>query len=216
VTFPSLSYTVTAAASRVLYVELKVLPTAPLGTVVGIQVLTADVTLSGTEDSVDAALNLQRTSTVKTMGSLFVYKAGNPTFDGSDESVIKGIVLGITDATADVYVDGVTVSWTASGRPDYTLRIYVDGALKFEDDTVNHLGTDVYIPLTTSTRLDTTGKSFRIEFNEEVITWGLFSGWSDNRVTFTWHFTDGSTATGAKRVDINGSWGSYTIGWVAI
>ncbi len=216
VTFPSLSYTVTAAAARTLYVELKVSSTAPSGTVIGIQILTADVTLSGTEDSVDAALNLLKTSTVRTMASLFEYKAGNPTFDGSDESVIKGIVLGITDATADVYVDGVTVSWTASSRPVYTLRMYIDGALKFEDDTMNHLGKAVFIPLTSSTKLDTTGKSFRIEFDQDVISWGLFSGWSDNQFTFTWHFTDGSTATGAKKVDISGSWASYTIGWVAI
>jgi hypothetical protein len=210
------NYTVTAAATRNLYVDLIVASSAAAGTVVGFQVQKVDVTLSAAEDSVDAALNLQKTSTVKTMASLFEYKAGNPAFDGSDMSVVQGIVVGITDATADVYIDGVTVSWTASGRPDWTVRLYIGGASKFEDDGTNHIGTTANIPLTSSAKLDTTGKTVRIEFNEATTTWGLFSGYSDNQITFTWHFTDGSTANGAKKVDINGSYLSVSIGWVAI
>jgi hypothetical protein len=49
-----------------------------------------------------------------------------------------------------VYIDGVTVAWTASGRPDWTVRLYIGGSLKFEDDGTNHIGTSAYIPLTSS------------------------------------------------------------------
>ncbi|MCK5251649.1 MAG: hypothetical protein KAQ96_01815, partial [Thermoplasmata archaeon] len=67
VTFDNLAYIVPAWWTRPLYVVLNVAPSTPSGTIVGVSIRTADVTLSTPMDQVDPALDLTRTSTISVM-----------------------------------------------------------------------------------------------------------------------------------------------------
>jgi hypothetical protein len=215
VTFSNINYIVPAATGRSLYVVLNVSPGAASGGQVGITITAADVTLSTAQDSVDPALNLIWTTDIAEMADFFEWKLGDPRLD-VDNTVLTDMNIGTTDPTVDVYVAGLIVEWT-SDMPTYTMRVYIDGVLKFEDDGLNHVGTGIYIPFDSPMLLDDIGKSFRIEFDMQVTKKQPKKKiYNDNDVLFTWIFGDGSFTNGGQYVLIDGYENAYDIYWKAV
>ena len=214
-TFDNIGYIVHAWWTRPAYIVLNINPGASSGTNVGITITAADVTLSTAQDTVDPALNLAGSTIINEMADYFEWKAGDPLLD-VDNTVVMNMNIGVTDPAVDVYVAGLVVTWT-SDMPTYTVRIYIDGVLKFEDDGLNHLGSDIYIPLNSPMRLDDLGKSFRIEFDMQVTKKQPKKKiYNDNNIYFTWMFGDGSFTDGGQYVLIDGYENAYDIYWQPI
>ena len=215
VTFNNINYIIPAATGRTLYVVLNVSPGAASGGQVGITITAADVTLTTPQDSIDPALNLIWNTDIAVMADFFEWKAGDPRFD-VDNTVLTDMNIGTTDPTVDVFVAGLLVEWS-SDMPTYTMRVYIDGVLKFEDDGLNHIGNGIYIPFDSPMRLDDIGKSFRIEFDMQVTKKQPKKKiYNDNDVVFTWIFGDSSFTNGGQYVLIDGYENGYDIYWQAI
>jgi hypothetical protein len=216
VNFIDISYVVPAWWTRPMYVVLNVDPSATPGTIVGISIKTADVRLSTPQDQIDPALDLTMTTTIAVMSDYFEWRAGDPLLE-LDNTAIYNMNLGSTDPTVDVYMAGLFVEWTDSSMPAYTVRIYVDGVLKFEDDGLNHLGSGVYVPFDSPIRLDGSDQSFRIEFNIHVTKKTPKKKiYNDNSFLFTFVFGDGSSTNGGQYVVIDGYEDKYDIFWQII
>ena len=215
VTFDGLSYTVWASGPRNMYVLLNVRDAAPPGSTVGISIKAGDVTLSAAEDTVDPTLDMSWISDIAMMSDFFEWKAGDPVLD-VDNTVITNMNIGITDPTVDVSVGGLTIDWAAD-MPTYTMRVYIDGVLKFEDDGLNHIGTGITIPFDTPMKLSDLGKLVRIEFDMQITKKQPKKKiYNDNTLVFTWHFVDGSSSNGGKYVQIDGFEGFYNMYWQAV
>jgi hypothetical protein len=215
VSFTGLSYTVPAAGGRDIYVLLNIKDGTPAGRMIGMSIKAVDVTLSTVQDSVDPALDLTMNTIIEVMADYFEYKAGDPLLDDDTKTVLYNITIGLTE-DLDVFLAGVNISWSG-GTPDYTMRIYIDGILKFEDDGLNHMYNGFDVLFSSPARLDLFGKSVRIEFDIQVTKMNPKKKiYSNNDLYFEWIFLDGSRATGGQYVVIDGYERGFDIFWQTI
>ncbi len=214
ITFPSLNYTITATASRQMYVVLKIRQDTAPGQVIGIDIDRTDIILSSVLDSVDNLFIISLSTTVKVMASYFEYKAGDPVLVDMFWDALFGMNIGSTDATVEVMIYGITVSWDDPDKPQWVDKIYIDGELVFQATGVAHDGNGLLLYIDEPITLSTTDMSFRIEFNDQVIhkQWGMGNKWNDNNIYFEWHFWDDSVTDGGKYVEISGGT-KYTESW---
>jgi hypothetical protein len=216
VNFNNLAYVVPAWWTRPLYVVLNVDPSTTSGTIVGISIKESDVTLSTAMDQVDLGLDMTMTSTIAVMSDYFEWRAGDPLLE-LDNTAIFNMNIASRDPTVNIQINGLFIDWTDSSMPAYTVRVYVDGVLKFEDDGLNHLGNGIYIPFDTPFDLDSTDNSFRVEFNIHVTKKTPKKKiYNDNNFIFTWVFGDGSSTNGGQYVVIDGKEDVYDIFWQII
>jgi hypothetical protein len=215
VSFTSVDYTVMASSSRDLYVLLNIDPFAAPGGMVGITITAGDVTLSSMQDVVDPGLSLVAMSDIAVMADYFEWKVGDPILDG-ERNILTNIVIGSIDPTVNIYVAGLIIEWT-SDMPTFTMRVYVDGVLRFEDDGINHLINGEPIPFITLAGLDAVGKTVRIEFDVQVTKMNPKKKiYNDNSILMTWVFGDGSVSHGGQYVQIDGFEKYYDIYWQII
>ncbi|UCC93328.1 MAG: type IV pilin, partial [Thermoplasmata archaeon] len=167
VTFTNMAYVVPAWWTRPMFVVLNVDPSTASGTIVGISIKDVDVRLSTPMDLIDPALDLTMTSTIAVMSDYFEWRLGDPLLE-LDNTAIYNMNMASNDPTVPIEISGLFVEWSADDMPAYTLRVYIDGVLKFEDDGLNHIGNGIYIPFATPAQLDGSDSSFRIEFNIHV------------------------------------------------
>jgi hypothetical protein len=216
VDFVNLAYVVPAWWTRPLYVVLNVDPSTTSGTIVGISIKDVDVRLSTPMDLVDPALDLTIDSTIAVMSDYFEWRLGDPLLE-LDNTAIYNMNMASNDPTVPIQIAGLFVEWSAPDMPAYTVRVYVDGVLKFEDDGLNHIGNGIYIPFDSPADLDGLDKSFRIEFNIHVTKKQPKKKiYNDNSFLFTWVFGDGSSTTGGQYVMIDGYEDKYDIFWQII
>jgi hypothetical protein len=213
-TFPDLTYTISAATGRTMYVALSVKPDTAAGQVIGIDIDRTDITVHSANDRVATSFGITLTTTVELMSDYFEYKVGDPVLDPTYYDSLSGMFIGSTDPTVEIYIYGVTVSWDDPDKPQWVDRIYIDGELVFEATGITHKGNGQLLYFEEPLLITNLPMSFRIEFNDQVIhkQWGKGDKWNDNNIYFDWHFWDESETNGGLYVEIRGG-PKYSEGW---
>ncbi len=216
ITFPGLRYTITAAASRTMYVVLNVKADTGQGEVVGIDIDRNDILLTSGLDVVKTTFGITLKTTIKMMADYFEYKTGDPELEAIFPDAIFGMNIGSTDPTVEVYIYGITVSWDDPDKPQWVDRIYIEGELVFEATGVTHKGNGQLLYFIEPIKITNLPMSFRIEFNDQVIhkQWGKGDKWNNNNIYFDWFFWDDSITNGGQYVEIIGG-PNYKIGWAS-